>query len=44
MLTGRTLYEVPKELRLCKGVEYIAFSNGAGIYHTQESFVLVFVF
>lgn len=30
LLTGRTLYEVPKELRLCKGVEYIVFSNGAG--------------
>ena len=39
LLTGRTLYEVPKELRLCKGVEYIVFSNGAGIYHTQKGII-----
>ncbi|WP_454969983.1 Cof-type HAD-IIB family hydrolase [Eubacterium sp.] len=39
LLTGRTLYEVPKELRLCKGVEYIVFSNGAGIYHREKGII-----
>lgn len=39
LLTGRTLYEVPKELRVCKGVEYIVFSNGAGIYHTKKGMI-----
>ena len=39
LLTGRTLYEVPKELRICKGVEYIVFSNGAGIYHTKKGMI-----
>ncbi len=39
LLTGRTLYEVPKELRACKGVEYIVFSNGAGIYHTKKGMI-----
>lgn len=39
LLTGRTLYEVPKELRICKGVKYIVFSNGAGIYHTQKGII-----
>lgn len=39
LLTGRTLYEVPKELRICKGVEYIVFSNGAGIYHREKGII-----
>ena len=39
LLTGRTLYEVPKELRDCKGVEYIVFSNGAGIYHREKGII-----
>ncbi len=39
LLTGRTLYEVPKELRLCNGVEYIVFSNGAGIYHREKGII-----
>lgn len=39
LLTGRTLYEVPKELRTCKGVEYIVFSNGAGIYHREKGII-----
>lgn len=39
LLTGRTLYEVPKELRLCKGVEYIVFSNGAGTYHREKGII-----
>lgn len=36
LLTGRTLYEVPEELRNCNGVEYIIYSNGAGIYHREK--------
>lgn len=39
LLTGRTLYEVPKELRDCKGVEYIVFSNGAGIYRREKGII-----
>ncbi|WP_297131595.1 Cof-type HAD-IIB family hydrolase [uncultured Eubacterium sp.] len=39
LLTGRTLYEVPKELRDCKDVEYIVFSNGAGIYHREKGII-----
>lgn len=39
LLTGRTLYEVPKELRLCKGVEYIIYSNGAGINHSEKGII-----
>ena len=39
LLTGRTLYEVPKELRDCKGVEYIVFSNGAGIYCREKGII-----
>ncbi|WP_308619921.1 Cof-type HAD-IIB family hydrolase [uncultured Eubacterium sp.] len=39
LLTGRTLYEVPKELRTCNGVEYIVFSNGAGIYHREKGII-----
>lgn len=31
LLTGRTLYEIPVELRLCRGIEYFIYSNGAGI-------------
>lgn len=31
ILTGRTFYEIPAELRLCRGVEYFVYSNGAGI-------------
>lgn len=36
LLTGRTLYEVPEELRNCDGVEYIIYSNGAGIHHREK--------
>lgn len=34
VLTGRTLYEIPLELRSCKGIEYFVYSNGAGINHS----------
>lgn len=36
LLTGRTLYEIPDELRSCKGVEYFVYSNGAGINHSVK--------
>lgn len=36
ILTGRTFYEIPLEVRECKGVEYYIFSNGAGIQHFEK--------
>lgn len=34
--TGRTLYEIPKELRLCESIDYIIYSNGVGINHREK--------
>ncbi|MGN0523141.1 MAG: HAD family hydrolase [Eubacterium sp.] len=36
ILTGRTFYEIPLEVRECKGIEYYIFSNGAGIRHFEK--------
>lgn len=36
VLTGRTFYEIPPELRACRGVEYFVFSNGAGIKNKKH--------
>lgn len=39
LLTGRTLYEIPLELRTCSSVEYIIYSNGAGIHHKDKGMI-----
>ena len=39
LLTGRTLYEIPLELRECDGVEYMVFSNGAGVFSKEKGIV-----
>lgn len=39
LLTGRTLYEIPPELRSCKGVEYFVYSNGAGINSREKGLI-----
>lgn len=31
ILTGRTFYEIPLEVRKCDSIEYFVYSNGAGI-------------
>ncbi|MGN0528519.1 MAG: Cof-type HAD-IIB family hydrolase [Eubacterium sp.] len=31
IVTGRTLYEIPAEIRNCKYIDYFVYSNGAGI-------------
>lgn len=39
LLTGRTFYEIPAELRLCRGVEYFVYSNGAGIFGRAKGII-----
>lgn len=36
VLTGRTFYEIPLEIRSCKDIEYFVFSDGAGICHSEK--------
>ena len=36
ILTGRTFYEIPQDIRTCDGIEYFIFSNGAGIRHWKK--------
>lgn len=39
ILTGRTFYEIPKEIRTCKDIEYFVFSDGAGIRHKEKGII-----
>ncbi len=39
ILTGRTFYEIPKELRSCAGIAYYVFSNGAGIRSRKKGMI-----
>ncbi len=36
VLTGRTFYEIPPEIRTCEGIEYFVFSDGAGVRHLKK--------
>lgn len=35
VLTGRTFYEIPTELRSSRGIDYFVYSNGAGIENSK---------
>lgn len=39
LLTGRTFYEIPTELRESRGVEYIIYSDGAAIYNKGKGLI-----
>ena len=39
VLTGRTFYEIPYELRSCDEIEYFVYSNGAGIQSSKKGIV-----
>ena len=39
LLTGRTFYEIPAELRETPGVEYSIFSDGAGIFNRKDGVI-----
>lgn len=39
VLTGRTYYEIPKELRDCECINYFVYSNGAGINHRTKGII-----
>lgn len=39
VLTGRTFYEIPIELRECKYINYYVYSNGAGINHRYKGII-----
>ncbi len=39
ILTGRTLYEIPFELRTCDCIDYFVYSNGAGIQSGYKGLV-----
>lgn len=39
VLTGRTFYEIPYELRSCDEIEYFIYSNGAGIQSSKKGIV-----
>lgn len=36
VLTGRTFYEIPFEIRCCKNIDYFVYSNGAGIQSSKK--------
>lgn len=36
LVTGRTFYEIPQELRDCSGINYFVYSNGAGIFSKKD--------
>lgn len=39
ILTGRTFYEIPFELRTCGYIDYFVYSNGAGIQSAEKGIV-----
>lgn len=39
VLTGRTFYEIPYELRSCDEIEYFVYSNGAGIQSSKKGII-----
>lgn len=39
VLTGRTFYEIPSEIRNCGDIEYFVYSNGAGIQSSKKGIV-----
>lgn len=39
VLTGRTFYEIPPELRECRYIDYFVYSNGAGIDNLNKGTV-----
>lgn len=36
IVTGRTYYEIPQELRECEAINYFIYSDGAGIYSKKD--------
>lgn len=36
IVTGRTYYEIPEEVRNCESIDYFVYSDGAGVYSKND--------